>query len=240
MLKNNKINNKNFYFYLVLFFLIIVFLIRLDFFKQLYLLSTNKFNQRMINNYGYCGNDSYGFLKDIKKKFKPKKNLKIINYKVMPNSSWITFEAKKEFEDVPTVFLNYPENISLNFFPESQIFRSKGHVQFTEKIKSISFNTGEKRLNLNHELIIFKLKDGKKEILFKRLIKRQIKNNDLINVNFLTQALNSRWHDFFLQIKNLDSAENNKIKSITFNFKNKYEFSKEDILFNVGNCFYIK
>ena len=194
----------------------------------------------MINNYGYCGNDSYGFLSDIKKKFKPKKNLKIINYKVMPNSSWITFEAKKEFEDKPRVFLNYPEKISLNFFPESKNFRSKGHVQFTEKIESISFKINEKYLNLNHELILFKFKDGKKEILFKKLIKKQTKNNDLIELNYPTQKLNSRWYDFFLEIKNLDSAERNKIKSIAFNFKNKYEFKKEDILFNKGSCFYIK
>ena len=67
MLKKNKINKKNFYFYLVLVLLIIIFLIKLDFFKKLYSLSTNNFNQRMINNYGYCGNDSYGFLSDIKK-----------------------------------------------------------------------------------------------------------------------------------------------------------------------------
>ena len=113
-------------------------------------------------------------------------------------------------------------------------------MQFTEKIESISFKINEKYLNLNHELILFKFKDGKKEILFKKLIKKQTKNNDLIELNYPTQKLNSRWYDFFLEIKNLDSAERNKIKSIAFNFKNKYEFKKEDILFNKGSCFYIK
>ena len=59
-----------------------------DFFKKVKKILDNEYETRLINSYSYCGNESIGFLNFIKKKYQPKKNIKILNNFISPDPSW--------------------------------------------------------------------------------------------------------------------------------------------------------
>ena len=112
MPKKNKIK-QNIHLNLIIIFLFIIFLIKSDFFRKLYFLNQDSYTKRMVNQYGYCSKESYGFLVDLKKKYKFDVNPKIINYDVLPPSNWIIYNSSQNFEKRPRIFLNYRKEQSL-------------------------------------------------------------------------------------------------------------------------------
>ena len=66
MPKKNKIK-QNIHLNLIVIFLLIIFLNKSDFFKKLYFLIQDNYTKRMVDQYGYCSKESYGFLMDLKK-----------------------------------------------------------------------------------------------------------------------------------------------------------------------------
>ena len=66
MRKKNKIK-QNINLNLIIIFLLIIFLIKSDFFRKLYFLNQENYTKRMVDQYGYCTKESYGFLVDLKK-----------------------------------------------------------------------------------------------------------------------------------------------------------------------------
>lgn len=226
-------------FYLFLIFIFIIFLIKLDFFKQLYYLSLKNYDERMVNIYGYCNKESYGFLKELEKKYEFEQNPKILNSNVLPTSDWVLYNSKKNFSNNPKIFLNYQRNPSLVFLPEKYSFQSSGHVQFTESLESMTFYTNNKNIRINSNLKILRNKNNKKIIIFEKNINQLVVDSENINIFFKSEKFNSRWDNFFIEIDNYEIEKNN-ISSIKLNFKNKYNFNKEDVLFSKENCFYIK
>ena len=106
MPKKNKIK-QNIHLNLIIIFLFIIFLIKSDFFRKLYLLKQENYTKRMVNQYGYCSKESYGFLVDLKKKYKFDVNPKIINYDVLPSSNWIIYNSSHDFGKEPKIFFIY-------------------------------------------------------------------------------------------------------------------------------------
>jgi len=238
MRKKNK-NQQNVIFSLFLFFLLIILIIKIDFFKNLYFLSKNNYTERMINNYGYCEKESYGFLNDLIKKHQFTKNPKIFNSNVVPNSDWIIYNSKLDFEKKPNIFLNYQKNPYLVFKYFNNNFKSQGHVQYTDFLNSITFKTSLKNLNLNNNIKLFTVKNGEKNIIFEKFINKKIVNEETINISLQTKKLNSRWDPLYIEIENFRHDENN-IYSITLNLTNEYLFDEDDIIYSKDNCFYIK
>ena len=78
-------------------------------------LNQDNYTKRMVNQYGYCSKESYGFLIDLKKKYKFDLNPKIVNYDVLPSSNWIIYNSSQDFEKKPGIFLNYQKEPSLKF-----------------------------------------------------------------------------------------------------------------------------
>ena len=77
-------------------------------FENIYLVSKYNIDERLINNYGYCGGVSYGFIKYIDNKYKPEKNLKIYNEdKSYPYSEAFIHKPKKKYIDNFLIVLNY-------------------------------------------------------------------------------------------------------------------------------------
>lgn len=240
MPKKTKINQKNFNFYLILIFLTIIFLVKLDFFKNLYFVITQNYEQRMVKIYGYCERDSFGFLNEIKNKYSFDENPKILNSKVLPNSDWVMFDSTKKFSKEPKIFLNYIQNPSLNFKRSSNIFESVNHVQFTDNLNSIIFDIEDNKINFKGNIKVYKKKYNKKELIFEKFIEQTLHNKKPININFKTESLNSRWEKFFIEFENTQQDQKNKIKSISLNLNNKFQFSKSQIIFSKDNCYYIK
>ena len=240
MAKKIEINQKKLNFYIIIVFLIIIFLIKLDFFKKLHFLVNNNHEKRMIKTYGDCGKDSYGFLKKIKEKYNLKINPKINNSEVIPKSNWIIYDSKKKFAREPKIFLNYKKNPSLKFVVLSDIFLSTDHVQYTDTLKSITFETQNNELNLKTKIKIYNGTDYKKNLIFEEFINYSFSENGKIDLNLKTNKFNSRWGKYFLEIENISKKEKKNIKSITFKFENKFKFNDSQIIFSEGNCYYIK
>lgn len=239
MLKKIKINQKNLDLYLIIIFLVIIFLIKIDLFRNTYSLLSENYNQRMIKIYGDCGKDSYGFLTEIKNKYNLNENPIIHNSEIIPTSDWIIYDPTLNFSDHPKIFLNYIKNPTLNFSLMKNMFVSTNHVQFTDNLKSIQFNTKKEKINFNINLKIFKEINNKKELVFQKFIKQPL-NKKINEVNFKTEKFNSRWEKFILEVENLTLEEIEEINSIILTFDNKFRFDETDIIFSRGDCYYTK
>ena len=237
MRKKNKIKrhiNLN----LIIIFLLIIFLTKSDFFRKLYFLNQDGYTKRMIDKYGYCTKESYGFLIDLKKKYKFDVNPKIINYDVLPSSNWIIYNSSQDFEKRPRIFLNYQKELSLIFNNSGKNFKSEGHVQYTNFLESITFITKNENFYIKDNIKIYKIFNGKKKLIFKKYVNENVENKKKIYANFKTEEFNSRWEKFYFELENTNHI--NKIDKVILNFRNKYQFSDEDVLFSKNNCFYIK
>ena len=97
---------------IIILLLIAFFLLFSNFFLNIQNIFTNDFNKRVENVYGFCGNESIGYLKYIKKKYQLYDNPKIINYTHTPDVSWAITNPKninKESKNI--ILLNYPRII---------------------------------------------------------------------------------------------------------------------------------
>ena len=232
MPKKNKIK-QNIHLNLIIIFLFIIFLIKSDFFRKLYFLNQDNYTKRMVNQYGYCSKESYGFLIDLKERYKFDVNPKIVNYDVLPSSNWIIYNSSQDFEKKPKIFLNYQKEPSLRFNNLGKNFISEGHVQYTNFLESITFKTKDENFYVNDKIKIYKFTNNKKKLVFEKYIDENIENQKKIYTNFKTEIFNSRWERFYLELDNAN--HNSKISEVILNFKNKYQFSDEDVLFSKKN-----
>ena len=79
----------NFYFLLILFFLIVNF----NIFEKIYLIASNDYNKRLLNAYGDCEKEGYGFVN------------KNINNKIIRSNFYI--ENKGDFPSIKGFFYNF-------------------------------------------------------------------------------------------------------------------------------------
>jgi hypothetical protein len=221
--------------------LFIIFLIVNSFPKKLNNIIKNNYQSRLIEIYGYCSRDSYGFLQMIKNKYNIKKNPIIINYKVLPNSIWTIYSPSKKFDTRPTIFLNYPENLNLVLLPNNnKVFVNKNDIQFSNGIKSISFVLKQDSIRLDNYITVYKISNSKKIEIFKKKINQTITSDEKIDLNFTTENINSRWEKIYLEINNLDKNIEDKIVRIELQLEHKYDLSKFQILEKFENCYFIK
>ena len=101
--KSNKIK------FTLLFFILLTFLYKINPIKNFSEIISYKIPERLENIYGYCGGESIGYLKYIKKKFKLNANPKIINFVHTPPNLWSIYEAKfNNYISDKIIILNYP------------------------------------------------------------------------------------------------------------------------------------
>jgi hypothetical protein len=240
MPSKSKIAKNNLYLSIIIVFLFFIILIKVDFWKQLYSLTSNNHHVRMLNTFGMCGKDSYGFLKNIEQNYELTENPLIINTKVMPNSLWTIYDSRKKISNSPKIFLNYQQNPLLIFFSKKDKFVSQRHVQFTNELKSVAFDTGGQFINFKGNIHIFKIVNGKKIFILKTNFEKKINHLEKINISIKTKEFNSRWENFYIEIKNSSLKIKNKINKITLTFGNEHKFSVDDIIYSQDNCYYIK
>ncbi len=102
-----KIIISNQQYLLLLIFILLILIIKLNFFKNTYIVLKNNINQRLENDYGYCYPMGYGFVKDSLKKFNLKgENIIYINKNNYPSSKIFTFSFKSN-EVNKIFFLNH-------------------------------------------------------------------------------------------------------------------------------------
>ena len=139
--KRKKIDKLSKVYFLVIFFLIISLAFNLNIFRKFYNILIYDFEARIIKTYGFCGGESIGFLRMIKKKYKLKTNPSVINFEVNPLSLWAIYNNNiKENNGSNIIFLNYHEYLKTIFKKSNDVFEMKNYYQNTDTISKIIFN----------------------------------------------------------------------------------------------------
>ena len=117
-------------------FIILIFILHMNqFFYNFYVVSKFKIDDRLTKTYGYCENSSYGFINDIFKLYKIKKNITILNDNPnfsFNNSVWFNYMPNKEFDENKIILLNNKNSIEfLNNDKVRLIFKSKDYEIFS-------------------------------------------------------------------------------------------------------------
>ena len=234
-----KIKKNNLVVLIIIFLLILIFVKENNIFKKIYYINSSSFETRMTNVHGFCDKDHYGFIKMLKNKYKFINNPKIIDYTIQPSPMWIIYNPKKKFDVKPSIFLNYKKNLYMKFNKKNNIFISQNKVQHSNTIESINFKVS-KNFKINHLIKIYKLVDGKKVEIFQKKFNEDLNNNKIIDLNFKTEKINSRWENIIIEIQDLEISKLNLIDQINLNLQNKYIFSDNQIIEKFNNCYYVK
>ena len=234
-----KIKKNNLGFLIIIFLLLLIFIKENNIFKKIYYINSKNFETRMVKVHGFCNKDYYGFIKMLKNKYKFNNNPKIIDYKIQPNPLWIIYNPEKKFDNKPSIFLNYTKNLNLKFSKKNNIFISDYNVQHSNKIESINFKVS-KNFKINHLIKVYKIVDNKKIEIFQKKLNEELNDNKIIDLNFKTEKINSRWENIIIEIQDLEISKLKLINQITFNLQNKYIFSDHQIIEKFNNCYYIK
>ena len=229
----------------IIILLLIVFLLLFsNFFKNIQNILTNDFNKRVENVYGFCGNESIGYLKYIKKKYQLYDNPKIINYTHTPNVSWAIFDPKninKETKNL--ILLNYPgEHLMLKYsMIKKNIFTIENLYFYDDKINEINeiiFFFKEKideQLSLN---IYSESKLKKKKLLKKLDYGNKISDNKyLFNPNLKIHKIVSDENNLIIENEDLKNLE---IQKIEIKAKNKIILNNFQLVDNFEKCYLIK
>ena len=99
-----RLNRQNLF---LLFLILLVFIVKFNFFVNTYIFLKNNIDVRLEEDYGYCFPMGYGFIKDnLKKHNLNKENITYYNKNIYPSSELFTFSFKSKKSN-KIIFLNY-------------------------------------------------------------------------------------------------------------------------------------
>jgi len=142
--------------FILLFFILFTFVYTINPIKNFSEIISYKLPERLEKIYGYCGGESIGYLKYIKKKYKLNANPEIINFIHTPPNLWSIYEAKfKNNKSDKKILLNYPgkkiqvDLISLgnNIFAEGQIYVALSRIRSLNGLYLTDFNPNKIKVN---------------------------------------------------------------------------------------------
>jgi len=112
----------------LIYLLLLIFLtVHFKFFQNIYIISRETHEERLIINYGYCEKNSYGFVKYIDKKYKLKNNIKVLNDEIYPSSQAFIYKPKRDYLQDKIILLNYNDqnsNILINDYSVIEKFKN--------------------------------------------------------------------------------------------------------------------
>jgi len=232
---------------IVLLILTIAVGIKTNFFRNLAEVTLHKFDDRIINKYGYCSGESIGYLLYLKKEYQIKDNPIIVNYVHTPQVNWAIINTKiinKNSEKL--IFLNYPgSKIEINLVKISNHLFEFKDVEFYsnkfDKIESIEIVNNSKNFEkINWKIDIVTIDKSRN--------KKSIKAFDI--EDFLGEGLKIKFDIFFKNLNlggeklyfkitsgNISKFENLQLKIL---LKNKYILKNFQIIDKIDNCYYIR
>ena len=231
-------SNRNKIFYFISIILIIILFYKTSFLENLINISKNNENERITKLYGYCKNESIGYLKYLKKKYNIKSNPKIINYVHAAQVNWAIYETTSQNEDsTKLIILNYPGNeinLKLSYFKDNfyEIKDSYFYSIISSSIKSLKIkNFTKSSINIS-----FYLKDTSNN--FEKLKTLNVEKNKDTNDFIINQTFDDfklTGLRFFLKIDGLE-----KKSELVIKLKNRYDLTNFTILDQYKNCYFIK
>ena len=233
---------------LVLLILIIICGINTNFFKNFAEVILHKFDDRIVNIYGFCSGESIGYLLYLKKKYEIKNNPKIINYVHTPSVNWAIINTKNiNKSSKKLILLNYPgselkinlKKINNSLFELSDAyFFSKDKFSKIESIEILNNSNNFKKINWKLDLLTID-KYRNKEIVKGFNIKNILTESLKIKLDILNKNLNLSEKKLLFKIKNKNSTQIENLQ-IYLILKNKYILEDFQIIDKINNCYYIK
>lgn len=238
--KNNDFLFTKIYF-LISFFLIISFALSNNIFRKFYNILTTNHNNRIIQTYGFCGGESIGFVKMLKKKYQFKTNPTIINFKNNPGSLWSIYDNKLgESDGSDIIFLNYSNLIELNFKKKNKTYQTINKNEYVGEISKIIFNIKNEKIRLDNNILIYTLNaKGNKNLIYKKKFSGYFNKKEITNINHKTDKFNSEKYPIYIEIEDLQNELLNNISSISLILKNKYILNDYKIIEQKDNCYYV-
>ena len=235
----NKKEKKNFGI-LIISFLILIFIFNQNLFRKFYNIINTPYEHRVSKVSGFCSKDSIGYLIFLKKKFNFKSNPMVINYDdSYPDSNWPIYDTRLKNDPTHKILLNYPDELTLEFFPYKNNFYTTNTLEYGEGISEIYFDLKVPAININTNLVIYTKIFGSdiREIIYDKPFKKLVKNHQKIELPYNVIRINNIYKPIFLEIEQVEKDKINNIKIIV---KNQFDLNKFKILDSHGNCYYIK
>jgi hypothetical protein len=105
-----KFNSNKYEDAFIIFFTILTTLYIFNLPLNSYLILKNNYHVRLIQTYGFCEKESFGYVEKINKRFNFQKNIKTFNFKDFPSeSSVFFFNPNFFFDDKKIIILNYDQ-----------------------------------------------------------------------------------------------------------------------------------
>ena len=233
---------------LVLLILIIVCAINTNFFKNLAEVTLFKYDNRIINKYGFCSGESVGYLFYLKKKYKINDNPKIINYTHTANVDWAIINTKiinKSSKKI--ILLNYPgPEFKINLIKvNDNLFKLKDSDFFFNKFVKINsleiLNNSQDFKKINWKLDMLTIDEFEnKKIIGQLNIEKFLGENLKITLNIPVKNLNLDKNKLYFKIKseNFTKIDDSKI-DLKVKVKNKYILKEFQIIDQFKKCYYI-
>ena len=228
--------------------------INTNFFRNFAEVILYKFDDRIVKKYGFCSDESIGYLLYLKKKYEIKDNPKIINYTHTPNVNWAIINTKIiDKNSKKLILLNYPgsefkinlKKINNNLFePNDMEFY---HDKFN-KIKSLEItNKSQISQNISWKLDVVTtegirpaINKSKKEKIIKEFnIENLLNENLIIKLDILNKNLNLDENKIYFKIKNKNTSRTEDLQ-MRLIMTNKYILEDFQIIDKIDNCYYIK
>jgi len=233
---------------LVLLILIIICGINTNFFRNFAEIILHKFDDRIVNRYGFCSGESIGYLLYLKKKYEIKNNPKIINYVHTPNVNWAIINTKNiNKSSKKLILLNYPgpelkiklKKINNSLFElDNTYFFFRDKFSKIESIEILNNSNNFKKINWKLDLLTID-KYGNKKLVKGFNIKNILTESLIIKLDILTKNLNLGEKKLLFKIKNKNSTQTEKLQ-IHLILKNKYILENFQIIDKINNCYYVE
>ena len=232
---------------IVLLILTIAVGIKTNFFRNLAEVALHKFDDRIINKYGYCSGESIGYLLYLKKKYQIKDNPKIVNYAHSADANWAIVNTKIiDKNSKKLILLNYPgleiridlEKINSNLFEfkDAKFFSNK--FDKIESIEIVNNSENFEKINWKIDIVTIDKYRNKKNIKafdIETFLGKSVK----IKLDVFFENLNLVEDKFYFKIinRNISKFENLQLRII---LKNKHILENFKIINNVDNCYYVR
>ena len=224
----------------VLSFLILFsFLYKINPIKNFSEIISYKLPERLENIYGYCGGESIGYLKYIKKEFKLNANPEIINFDHTPPNLWSIYEAKfNNYKSDKKIVLNYPgKKIQVNLASlGNNIFEFKDPYYFSTISNNINKIYSEKTdLKIDY-LEFYKNNYSNNSNLIK---KSKLEYKDLSDYKLEINLKEFEIGEKRLFIKIISNEVYDKSSVIKLELENKLDIKDYEVIHNHENCYFL-
>ena len=230
--------NKKMISFFILFIFTIMLFLKTNFLKNLMNILQFNESERIQKIYGYCGGESIGYLKYLKKKYKINTNPKILNYEHFAPVNWSIYEtSEKNNNENQFIILNYPGkeiNIELNYYKDNfyELLDSYYYSTLFESIKNIKIKNFMES-NVRVELYI---KNKSNELIMQKklqILKDSVTHEYPINHKFTNLKMSEK--RFFLKFNNIK-----KNTKVFVTLKNKYDLANYKIIDKFKNCYFVE